>query len=148
MKKRLIRLVVWLLSWIEDHVESLHEWIGYRRLELQFRLRNPTEYILMLETETGRTFRYAKGYDIPEGFTLLYDHVPKWAKDLPVKSIELGELDAILKGLYLDEMSKQLNRSSMWGTGTIEPLIPFMTMKYGKETVITNLTKEMKEDEV
>lgn len=152
MRKRMIRLVVWFLTWLEDKTESLHEWVCRLRAETNYKLRKPTEYVVIGEIGTGRTFRYAKGYELIDGYELLYDHVPKWAKKLPVKTLELSQFDAMLKNLYLVPLRDQVNnQSEIWGRSPLEPLIP-LQMAFGREakieTVITNHTKEMNEDEV
>lgn len=147
MRKRMIRLVVWFLTWLEDKTESLHEWVCRLRAETNYKLRKPTEYVVIGEIGTGRTYRYAKGYNVPIGFAQLYDHVPKWARRLEIKSLSLSEVSAILKGHYLAAMEEHLNGDSIWGRSPLEPLI-HAQLKYGKEIVITNHTKEMNENEV
>lgn len=148
MRKRLIRLAIRFLSWMGSIFEGWIDRIDSTKDKLLDKLRPPTEYVVIGEIGTGRTFRYAKGWNVPSGFQLLYDHIPAWAKELPVKTLELREFDAILRGHYLNAMKEQLNGQSIWGTSPIEPLI-HMQMAYGRNTTVTtNHTKEMNEDEV
>lgn len=110
MKKRLIRLIVRLLTWLEDRLSSSVDRVRYQRTRLQYNQKQFEQYEEWLK-ET---------YLVPFAMRL-----------------DPSNQDPIFT----------LKQDIPWGRSPIEPLI-HAQLKYGKETVITNHTKEMNEDEV
>lgn len=126
MNKKLTKLLIMLLQWLQDWAYDWYDWAWDKKNELYDSLDEPAppkEYVIIQEMVHGEIYRYEKDLPLRDGYQQIFDHVPEGYEDVSIKQSSLAEMNGILSDYYLKGLKGQLNRQ-MFGESLFDSSLP------------------------